>query len=197
MDIVGFITSQNLFDILFVLLLFAAFVLGFIQGTIRRLLGIASILFSFLVAANLRDPLGHFLATNWTQFPSAYSYMLGFLLVFAAASVAFSLVIQGFYKRTPLLANSTAVDELLGGVLGVIQAVLIVGCLIVILDSFFRLPGIAKDPNELPMLRDFYNAYTTSATADLFRGTLVPAFIAVFGWLLPSDIRGVYAPGAQ
>jgi len=40
-DIVGFITSQNLFDLLFILLLFAAFVLGFVQGTIRRLLGIA------------------------------------------------------------------------------------------------------------------------------------------------------------
>ena len=42
------------FDLLFLLLLLAMFVLGFQQGTIRRLLGIGSILFSFLFAASLR-----------------------------------------------------------------------------------------------------------------------------------------------
>ena len=48
----------------------AMFVLGFIQGTIRRLLGLASMLFSFLFAANLRDPLGDYLAQNWNAVPA-------------------------------------------------------------------------------------------------------------------------------
>ena len=196
MDIVGFITSQNLFDILFVLLLFAAFVLGFIQGTIRRLLGIASILFSFLLAVNLRDPLGRFLADNWTQFPAEYAYMLGFLGVFVVASVAFSLIIQGFYKRTPLLANATFVDEILGGALGVLEAVLIVGCLIAILDSFFRVPGIPSDPNELPFLRDFFGSYDHAAVGDLYRTTLIPAFYALFGWLVPNELERLYQRSA-
>jgi uncharacterized membrane protein required for colicin V production len=42
------------------------FVLGFIQGTIRRVLGLASMLFSFLFAANLREPLGGYLAQTGT-----------------------------------------------------------------------------------------------------------------------------------
>ncbi len=192
MDIVGFITSQNLFDILYVLLLFAAFVLGFIQGTIRRLLGIASILFSYLLAANVRDLLGNFLASNWTQFPAEYSYMLGFLGVFVVASIVFSLTIQGFYKRTPLLANATIVDEILGGVLGVVQAILVVGCVIAILDSFFRVPGIPSDPNELPFLRDFFGAYNHAAVADLYRTTLIPAFYALFGWLVPNELEPLH-----
>lgn len=194
MDIVGFITAQRLFDILFVLLLFAAFVLGFIQGTIRRLLGIASILFSFLVAANVRDPLGRFLAANWTQFPAEYSYMLGFLGVFAVGSVAFSLVIQGFYHRTPLLSRATAVDELLGGLLGIVQAGLVVGCLVLILDSFFNVPGrAAAGPNELPFLRSFYTAYAGSASVELFRTTLIPGFLGLLGWLVPDDIEALLA----
>lgn len=192
MDIVGFVTSQNLFDILFILLLFAAFVLGFVQGTIRRLLGIASILFSFLLAANLRDPLGQFLADNWTQFPAEYSYMLGFLGIFVVASVAFSLIIQGFYKPTPLLANSTIVDEVLGGVLGVLQAVLIVGFLIIILDSYFKVPGAPTDPDELPFLRGFFDAYDTSTVAALYRDTLIPLFYALFGWIVPNDIQSMF-----
>ena len=192
MDIVGFITSQRLFDILFLLLLFAAFILGFVQGTIRRLLGIASILFSFLVAANARDTLGSFLASNWTQFPAEYAYMLGFLAVFVVGSVAFSLIIQGFYKRTPLLANATFVDEIIGGVLGILQTLLIVGCLILILDSLFLLPGHASDQNEIPFLRDLFNAYDHSGVADLFRTTLIPALLAVVGLLVPDDLESPY-----
>ena len=65
---------------------------------------------SFLLAANLRDPLGKFFAENWTQFPAEYSYMLAFLIVFVVGSVAFSILIQGFYKRQELFANATIVD---------------------------------------------------------------------------------------
>ena len=44
------------------------FVLGFAQGTIRRLIGIASILFSFLFAAKLRSRWATSSRNNWTQF---------------------------------------------------------------------------------------------------------------------------------
>ncbi len=36
--------------------LFFFFIIGMMQGAIRRILGIISILFAFLIAANLRDP---------------------------------------------------------------------------------------------------------------------------------------------
>lgn len=192
MDIVGFISGQNLFDLLFIFVLFAAFILGWVQGTIRRLLGIASILFSFLLAANLREPLGSFFAENWTQFPAEYAYMLAFLIVFVVGAVAFSLVIQGFYKRQELFANATIVDEVLGGILGIVQALLIFGCLIVILDSYYQVPGIATDPQELPFLESFFNAYTDSGIADVFRTILIPAFFALFGWLIPNDIEAYF-----
>jgi len=71
LNIAEFIRSFNLFDLLVILFLFGMFILGFIQGTVRRLLGLAAILFSFLLAANLREPLGNFLASNWTQFHPA------------------------------------------------------------------------------------------------------------------------------
>ena len=64
MNIGEFITSINRFDLLVVLFLGGMFVLGFVQGTIRRLLGLAAMLFSFLLAANLRDSLG---AVTWPR----------------------------------------------------------------------------------------------------------------------------------
>ena len=178
-------------DWLIVIFFLAFFVLGFAQGTIRRLIGIASILFSFFLAANLADPLGEFLKANWTTQNPEYSYMVGFLTVFVAASVAFALVIQGFYKPQTLFEKARFVDELLGGVLGVIQAGIILGALIVILDSYYRLNAPPRD-TELQFLRDLWTFLDSSKIVDFFRATLIPLFFAIFGFLVPDKIEAMY-----
>jgi len=187
------ILNFNRFDLLFLLFLFGMFVLGFMQGTIRRLLGLGSMAFSFLFAASLTNVVGPFLADNWNQFPNEYAVMLGFLIVFVAANVAFSLVIQGFYHRQPLFAKYTFVDEVLGGILGVVQGAFLVGCLIVILDSYFLIPGAPQSGGELPFLRTFFDFYTDSGTAELFRTQLIPGFFNIFGILIPDNIQTFYS----
>lgn len=192
MNVAEFLRSLNVFDLVVVLVMFAFFIVGYIQGTIRRLLGIASILFSFLLAANLRDPLGGFFAANWTQFGPEYSYLVAFGVVFALAVVGFSLTIQTFYTKVELFEKYPVVDEILGGVLGILQGMIILGAIIAILDSFFLVPGIPPDSDELPFLRALFDAYNPSGTALLYRDTLLPAFFAVFGPLLPEVIREQY-----
>ena len=193
MNIGEVLSSISRFDLLFVLFVFGMFVLGFAQGTIRRVLGIASMLFSFLFAANLRGPLGGYLAQNWNDYPDEYAVMLGFLIVFVAATIAFTAIIQGFYHKQALFQKNTFVDELIGGILGVVQAFLLVGFVIIILDSFFHDPSIPKTEAEYPWLRDIYNmTATNSIVGDLFRTRLIPGFVTVFGLLIPSDIRAIY-----
>ena len=187
------ILNFNRFDLLFLLFLFGMFVLGFMQGTIRRLLGLGSMAFSFLFAANLTNVVGPFLADNWNQFPNEYAVMLGFLIVFVAANVAFSLIIQGFYHRQPLFAKYTFVDEVLGGILGVVQGAFLVGCLIVILDSYFLIPGAPQSGGELPFLRNFFDFYNDSGTAELFRTQLIPGFFNIFGILIPDEVQYFYS----
>ena len=150
MDFGAFLSGLTSFDFVFFLILFGFFVLGFAQGTIRRLLGLGAMMFSFLFAANLRDPLGAFLAQNWTQFPDEYAYMIGFGTIFLAAFIALSIAIQGFYKPQPLFEKARFVDEVIGGLLGMLQAVLLFVVVIIILDSFFLIPGIPESGNELP-----------------------------------------------
>jgi uncharacterized membrane protein required for colicin V production len=176
-------------DLLLVLYFLAFFVLGFAQGTIRRLIGIGSILFSFLFAANLSEPLGAFLGANWSQFSRQYSYMIGFGTVFVAASLAFALVVQGFYKPQPLFAKARFVDELIGGLLGIVQAGLILIAVIVILGSFFLIPGIAKDPNELIGLRELWTALDSSKIVDFFMSSIIPGFFVVFDLFVPDSIQ--------
>jgi membrane protein required for colicin V production len=189
---VDFITSINRFDLFVALFLFGMFVLGFFQGTIRRVLGIGSMVFSFLVAANLRAPLGSFLATYWNQFSDEYAVMLGFGIVFVAATIAFTLIIQGFYKHQPLFAKATFADEIIGGILGIVQGLFLIGFVIIILDTYFSLSAIPQSPNELAFLRGLHDFYDHSLTADILRSRLIPGFMNVFGLLIPSDIQSFF-----
>ena len=195
MNVADTIIGFNRFDLLFLLFLFGMFVLGFMQGTIRRLLGLGSMLFSFLLAANLRDVIGPFLAANWNQFPDEYAVMLGFGIVFVASTIAFSLVIQGFYHRQPLFQKYQFLDEALGGILGVVQGAFLVGVIIVILDSYFLIPNAPQSAGELPFLRGFFEFYNESGTASLFRNQLIPGFYNVFGLLIPDDLQTFYFSG--
>jgi len=180
-------------DLLLVLYFMGFFVLGFAQGAIRRMIGIAAITFSFLLAANLYEPLGSFLGSNWGQFSRQYAYMVGFGTVFVAAVVAFALVAQGFYKPQPLFAKARWADEIIGGLLGIIEAGIILGAATIILGSFFLIPGIAQDPQELLGLRELWTFLESSRIVDFFQSTLIPGFFAVFDLFIPDSIQVYYS----
>ena len=192
MDIVGAIRNLDLFDLLVVFFVCGFFLAGFVQGTIRRLIGLAILVIALLFALNLRDPLGSWLGQYWTQFPKEYSTMLAFGGSFVVIYLGASIAAQVFYKRTTLLKRSTLVDELLGGFLGLLQAVLLIGAMIMILDSYFRIPGIAPSPNELGFLRDIFRFYDPSQAAILFRDVLIPAFLTLFVWITPAGLRAFF-----
>lgn len=187
-----FITSIDRFDLFAALFLFGMFVLGFFQGAIRRILGILSMVFSFLLAANLRGPLGSFLATYWNQFPDEYAVMLGFGIVFVAATIAFTLVIQGFYKHQSLFAKATFADEVIGGVLGILQGLFLIAFVMIVLDTYFELRSFPQTSTELLFLRGFHDFYDSSLTAEILRSRFIPGFMSVFGILIPSDLQSYF-----
>lgn len=187
-----FLASVNLNDVLIVLFLFGCFILGFVQGTVRRVVGILSMAFSFFLAALLSVPLGEFLTRHWTQFPPEYAAMVGFLTVFVAAVIAFSLVIQGTYKKAPLFGKYPVIDEILGGILGVVQGFMLLMFLVIILDQFFLLTNFPVDDDELPLLRGVWAAIDSSGTGELLHSTVIPAFVTITAFLLPDSIEQLY-----
>lgn len=195
MNVSDFLKSVDLIDVLVVLVLFGFFIVGFIQGTVRRIVGILSIVFSFFLAAQIQVPLGSFLGDHWTQFPREYAAMIGFLTVFVAAVIAFSLVIQGTYKKAPLFARYPVIDEVLGGILGVVQGFLLLLFVVLILDQFFLLSNFPIDGDELPFLRDFWRAINDSGTGQLLHTQLIPNFVSITAFLLPESVRVLYGIG--
>jgi uncharacterized membrane protein required for colicin V production len=192
-DVVGFIEGLNLFDILVAFFVAGFFVVGYIQGTLRRALGLAIALVSLLVALNLREPLGAWLAQYWTHLPSSYVYMLAFGGSFLVFYLAGSITAQTFYRRTTLFTKATVIDELVGGILGALQALLLVGVLILVLDSYYSQPGAGADPDEIALFQNIYNFYDASQVVDLFRSSLIPLFFALFGWIVPPDLAETYS----
>ena len=119
--------------------------------------------------------------------------MLALGASFVVIYLAGSILVQVFYRRTQLFKRSTVIDEIVGGLLGVLQALLLVGAMIMILDSFFRISGIAQNRNEIGILRDIFRFYDPSQTAILFRDSLIPAFLALFAWITPAGLRALFA----
>lgn len=195
MDIVGFINSLNMFDLLVVVFLFGMFLLGYIQGAIRRVVGTLSIVFSFFLAAQLSVPFGNFLISNWTTYPHEYSIMLGFLTLFAAAVVAFFLVVQGTYSKTEIFAKHPIIDETVGGILGIAQGLLLLMFVTIILDQYFMYAPAAATVSEVPFLRPIWEALNASGFGTLLHQTVIPNFVSLFGFMLPDFLKATYALG--
>ena len=91
-------------------------------------------------------------------------------MIFVAAVVAFALVIQGTYKKAPLFAKYPVVDEILGGLLGVVQGFLLLLFLTIILDQYFLTRTCRPTATRSGSCATFWDALNTSSTGDLLHG---------------------------
>lgn len=190
-DIIGAITSIKAIDLLVFFAFFALFILGYIQGIIRRLLGIGSVLITLLLAAQLRAPVGDFLSQNWTQYTPAYDHMIAFGSIFLAGTIASTIALQLFFKPVPLFAKYPVVDEIIGGLLGLLMGAILLAAFYLILDPVFTIDQSAR-ANEFPILRPVWDALQGSLTADIARHQLVPAVLFFFGGLFPNEVTAVF-----
>lgn len=182
------------FDLVIFLALLAMFVVGYAQGVVRRLLGIGAILFSLILGALLRPSVGQYLANEWTTIVPQYSYMVGFGAVFVAAAVTLSLGIQISYRPAPLFPKYPVLDELLGGLLGVLEGFLILIAFLLITDPYFTLDA-AQRPGlgEFGLLRTLHDFVDPTLTADILRHTAIPVVLALLGFLFQQDVKDAFA----
>jgi hypothetical protein len=76
--------------------------------------------------------------------------------------------------------------------LGLLQAAIILGAVVIILDSYYTLTGITQGANELQFLRDLFTLLNDSRIVAVFRSTLIPAFFIVVGLFIPNSIKVLY-----
>ena len=66
---------------------------------------------------------------------------------------------------------------------------LIFGALLIILDSFFRIPGIPRIPTSCRSCATSGPRSTPTKIAELFRETLIPFFFLLTGLFIPDRIE--------
>jgi uncharacterized membrane protein required for colicin V production len=183
------------FDLVIVLALIAMFIVGYAQGTVRRLLGIAAIVFSLILAAQVRQPLGQYLTHEWTSIAPAYSFMVAFGAVFVAAAVTLSIGIQLTYRPAPLFKRYPVLDEIVGGLLGVVEGFLILIVILLILDPYYTQPQVSEKVGvgEFGLLRTVHGYLDPTLTASILRHNVIPVLLGLFGFLFPQDVRDTFA----
>ena len=177
------------FDVVAFLFLVGMFILGYVQGLARRIFGIIALVFSLIVAAQLREPFGSYLAHEWTSAPPEYGYMIAFAALFLAFGIALSIGIQVTYSAAPLLPRYPVIDELLGGVLGVIEGGFLLAVLLMVTDPYFlSTAGQTAVGGEFAPLRAVHDFVTDSLTADFLRHSIIANVFALLGFLFPRDV---------
>ncbi len=180
------IQSAPLADLAILGILFGFFVFGVTQGTIRSVMGLLAESFAFLVAANLRGPVGGYLADNWHQFPPDYNKMLAFLVIFVVLGLGSLITIEGFYHRVDLSANHPILDDVSGGLLGLLQGIVLLMIVVTIIGSY---PFTSHFPDEFGQLQWAHDVlFNQSNIGPMVRDTLVPFVFQLIGGLLPSDL---------
>jgi len=175
------------FDLVVFLALLAMFIVGYAQGIMRRLLGILAILFSLGIAAQLRAPLGDYLAQQWTASRPEYSWMIAFGAIFLGAAIALSLGIQFSYRPAPIINRYPVLDEVLGGVLGVLEGLIILAAILIIIDPYFS--SFPTQPGaEFAPLRGLHDFIDNAVSAQVLRDQVIPSVFSWVGFLFPKDV---------
>jgi uncharacterized membrane protein required for colicin V production len=183
-----FLQSATLFDVVIGLLALGMFVVGWLQGTIRQLLGIGVLLVAFVFAGGLREPLGNFLAENWTFNDRLFNLMLAMLAVWVAASVTLIIGVQSFYRRVVIHRRLVVLDEILGGLLGAAQVLIVFAMLTIIFDSYYATLAPGATAHDSGWARTIWQLLKDSAVVHALRDGFIPAMVAILSPLLPADV---------
>jgi len=188
-DLAGFIGSLTLADGVLVALFALAFFVGYTQGVLRQLLGIGVFLVAFIIGAYLRSPVGTWLASNWTWLPAEFSAMVAFIASFLVVLGVLTLTVEVYYERVMLAPRYAVIDELAGGVLAVLVALLVLSVLVLASDAYYHGVGVTPPSGDVGWMRSLYKALDGSALVHFTRTGLIPGLQSLLGPLLPAAVR--------
>jgi len=161
---------------------------GWRTGFLRRLAGLGFLALSFVLGAYLRTPIGAILHTIFKDIPESYLAMVGYTIAFAALVIVFNIVTGPVLSKVAVSGLSRTLDQVLGAILGGVEAILIISVAVVILDTYFGPKGTFGGEPGLGFLKQLTDALNTSTTVQILRETTVPFVLAILGPLLPKDV---------
>ena len=178
------------FDIVLVLVIAGAFVIGFLWGPIRSLLMLAGWFAVFLLAALLSVPVGDYLNGQWTAYDTHWNHMAAFAILYFSGIVLAGILCWIGIKGAQGLSKYRLLDDIVSGTIMAIVAVLSITGLIVLLATAYRgsLGFAVVGPD---WTREVYQSLLDSRIGDALVRSIIPVLGTVLGPLLPSEVRQV------
>ena len=134
-------------DVVLGLLVLGAIVMGFVKGLVRELLGFVVVIAGIVLAARWYPPVASVAGKFVRSEPVAN--FLGFILVFLAVFVA-GAVLTGLLSKV-MKGGLGFINHFLGGVIGLVEGVLVGGALVFGLLAFPVNPDAVADSKLAPV----------------------------------------------
>jgi uncharacterized membrane protein required for colicin V production len=164
---------------------------GFRSGFLRRLIGLAFMVVSFVVGAYLRAPAGAIVHSFLPKIPQAYAEMVGYSVAFGGLVVVLNLFAKPILARIPNRGVSRVTDQALGAALGLAEAVLLASAAIVILHTYSDIGSGLPGFTETGLLHDLRLAVDDSTIGGILEKTTVPIVLLLLGPFLPKDLGSI------
>ena|SRR5690348_13856700 len=123
---------MNILDIFIIVVILVTFLWGFKAGLIRQLLGVAALYIGIVIAVLGYESLGNAMKAMSPNFTIDASYAIAFLLITLVVTAILIGVTYAIYQHTSLSALGMF-DQILGGVAGLLNGLLLLGMLMLVL----------------------------------------------------------------
>jgi uncharacterized membrane protein required for colicin V production len=186
------LTEFTVTDLVVLVTLAGALLIGFQQGLLSYLLNTAVVALSFILASVLKGPIGDALNSFWDFGTPEEQELWVYLALLAAGIIGGFIVVSKLFRNTrlPILRQ---LDEVLGAVAGLFWLALIYTVSLVALDSFFLVASEGA-ADAAAILGPLYDALNQSAILGWFREWLLPVLAFVAQPFVPDEIDQFLAP---
>lgn len=168
---------MNYLDFIILFVLLFAFLLGYKDGFVRKLVGTAGFIFGIYLSFTLSDEVGNFIFSI-TGIELYLARILAGIAIFVATIFFTSIIIRIF---NPFDRINNLINRLIGGFVGVLQFIIFLSALLYILN-IFKFPSqndkdssmfYHKVHNVLPDIIEYLDQYTPGAN-NIFKQDDVP-----------------------
>ena len=179
-------------DIVLVLVIAGAFLIGFLWGVIRSLVMLGAWFVVFVLSALLSVPLGDYLSKQWNSYSADWNYMAAFAMLYVVGLIV-AMVLARVGMRGPQgVTKYRLLDDVGSGALMAFVAILSIAGVLTILATAYAGPPEAESVVGPDWSRDMYNSLLrNSQIGSGLADTLIPALGSILGVLLPGYVREV------
>ena len=176
-------------DIIIVLLLFAALLVGWTQG-MPRLMMIAGALYTgFLLASVYYHLFAVSLASMFNIQSGFVADLVSFALLDVLVTVVMVALLLSLFGHVEIKGRAAVFDRILGSVMGLLVGVFVIGILITLLRVPFEANQTKLNSSaDMPIIQMFNSNYEKSTLAGIFIRT-TPILMTGVVPLLPADAR--------